>query len=127
MIVQIVPLSAAPNGPSVTGSKLRANLSTPPRFGVAAIDACAAARPQAAKQRAGGRDREAEGERSPQERPAVDLALEERLSEFFSSYIAVALLARGGAVRSLRCPVLRVLGRLSGRFVARPARRVRAQ
>ena len=49
MIVQIVPLSAAPNGPSVTGSKLRANLSTPPRFGVAAVAAAAApvARPQA--------------------------------------------------------------------------------
>ena len=77
MIVQIVPLSAAPNGPSVTGSKLRANLSTPPRLGVAPIDASAVRAAPGREQRAGGREREAEGERSPQERPAVDLALEE--------------------------------------------------
>src|ERR1700730_3869297 len=45
MIVQIVPLSAAPNGPSVTGSKFRANLSMPPRLGVASTAAAATSAP----------------------------------------------------------------------------------
>ena len=87
MIVQIVPLSAAPNGPSVTGSKLRANLSTPPRFGVAVaggVGDAGRASPRR-EERAGGGEGDAERKRLADERTAVELALEERHSRRFSS------------------------------------------
>src|SRR4051794_2695847 len=52
MIVQIVPLSAAPNGLSETGSKLRAKVRVPPFFGVPAARAPPASAPAAGSARA---------------------------------------------------------------------------
>src|SRR3954451_22002225 len=51
MIVQIVPLSAAPNGLSETGSKLRAKTSVPPFFGFPAARAAPATAPAAGSAR----------------------------------------------------------------------------